>query len=58
VSAVAKALRVFRHYLASARGKAGLRCCGRAALPEQVGRIEALIIDLPTYGYCRIHALL
>jgi len=42
VSAVAKALRVFRHDLASARGKADLRRRGRAALPEQerLARIE------------------
>jgi hypothetical protein len=47
-------------YLTSARGKAGLRRRGRAALPEQerLARIEALIADLPTHGYCRIHVLL
>ena len=60
MSAVANALGVSRQHLSSARGKAPTRRRGRPPLPEEelVARIQALIADLPTYGYRRIHALL
>ena len=60
VSAVANALGVSRQHLSSARRKAPARRRGRPPLPEEelVARIHALIADLPTYGYRRIHALL
>lgn len=60
MSAVANALGVSRQHLSSARRKAAARRRGRPPLPEEelVARIQALIADLPTYGYRRIHALL
>ncbi|MFZ5667803.1 MAG: IS3 family transposase [Pseudomonadota bacterium] len=60
VSAVANALGVSRQHLSSAKRKAPARRRGRPPLPEEdlVARIQALIAELPTYGYRRIHALL
>jgi putative transposase len=60
VSAVANALDVSRQHLSSTRRKAPGQRRGRPALPEEelVARIQALIAELPTYGYRRIHALL
>ncbi len=60
MSAVANALGVSRQHLSSARRKAPARRRGRPPLPEEelVARIQALIAELPTYGYRRIHALL
>jgi len=60
VSAVASALGVSRQHLSSARRKAPARRRGRPPLPEEelLARIQALIAELPTYGYRRIHALL
>ena len=58
MSAVANALGVSRQHLLSARRKAAARRCGRPPLPEEelVARSQALIADLLTYGYRRIHA--
>ena len=60
MSGVANALGVSRQHLSSAKRKAPARRRGRPVLPEEelVGHIQALITDLPTYGYRRIHALL
>lgn len=60
MSAVASALGVSRQHLSSARRKAATRRRGRPPLPEEelVARIQALIAELPTFGYRRIHALL
>lgn len=60
MSAVASALGVSRQHLSSARRKAPAKRRGRPPLPEEdlVARIHALIAELPTYGYRRIHALL
>ncbi|MET3413789.1 transposase InsO family protein [Methylobacterium sp. 1030] len=63
-SAVAAALSVSRPHLASSRQASpawkpmGLR--GRPPAPDAalLGAIQALIADLPTYGYRRVHALL
>lgn len=59
MSAVASALGVSRQHLSSARRKAPAQCRGRPPLPEGVlvGCIQALIADLPTYGYRRISVL-
>ncbi|WP_419539371.1 IS3 family transposase [Methylobacterium mesophilicum] len=64
VSAVAAALSVSRPHLASSRQASpawkprGRR--GRPPAPDAalLGAIQALIADLPTYGYRRVHALL
>jgi putative transposase len=59
VSAVASALGVSRPHLASSRQPVARRR-GRPPLPdaELLAAIQALIADLPTYGYRRVHALL
>ncbi len=59
MSAVASALGVSRPHLASSR-QSVLRRRGRPPLPdaELLAAIQALIADLPTYGYRRVHALL
>jgi putative transposase len=59
VSAVASALGVSRPHLSSRqRTTPGRR--GRPPLPdaELLAAIQALVADLPTYGYRRVHALL
>ncbi|WP_418291960.1 IS3 family transposase [Methylobacterium durans] len=64
VSAVASALGLSRPHLASSRQTAPARKPiarrGRPPAPdaELLGAIQALIADLPTYGYRRVHALL
>jgi putative transposase len=59
VSAVAEALGVSRPHLASSRQPLG-RQRGRPPAPdaELLAAIQALVADLPTYGYRRVHALL
>lgn len=59
MSAVANALGVSRQHLLSARRKVAARRRGRPPLPEAelVARIQALIADLPTYGYRRMSTL-
>lgn len=59
MSAVADATGISRPYL-SMRQPAERRRRGRPPLPdaELVADIRALIADLPTYGYRRVHALL
>lgn len=59
VSAVASALGVSRPHLASSRQQVSRRR-GRPPLPDAELRaaIQALVADLPTYGYRRVHALL
>jgi putative transposase len=59
VSAVASALGVSRPHLSSRR-KAAPRRRGRPPLPDVklLAALQALIADLPTYGYRRVHALL
>lgn len=59
VSAVAEALGVSRPHLSSSRQAAAGRR-GRPPLPdaEPLAAIQALVADLPTYGYRRVHALL
>jgi len=60
VSAVAEALGVSRQHLSAMRNRSASRRRGRPPLPDEelVAEIRALIIDLPTYGYRRVHALL
>jgi putative transposase len=60
VSAVADALGVSRSHLLAVRNRSALRRRSRPPLPdgELVAEIRALIFDLPTYGYRRVHALL
>ena len=59
MSAVASALGVSRPHLSS-RQRTAARRRGRPPLPdaELLAAIQALIADLPTYGYRRVHALL
>jgi len=59
VSAVAAALGVSRPHLSS-RQRTAPRRRGRPPLPDAglLAAIQALIADLPTYGYRRVHALL
>jgi len=59
VSAVAAALGLSRPHLSS-RHRAAARRRGRPPAPDQelVAAIRALVADLPTYGYRRVHALL
>jgi putative transposase len=59
VSAIASALGVSRPHLSS-RQRTAARRRGRPPLPdaELLAAIQALIADLPTYGYRRVHALL
>lgn len=60
MSAVASALSVSRPHLASCRRSAAPRRRGRPPLPDAdlLAAIQALVADLPTYGYRRVHALL
>jgi len=60
VSAVAMTLRVSRAHLSSSKRRLPARRRGRPPLPDEdlVMRIRALIADMPTYGYRRVHALL
>ncbi len=60
MSAVASALGVSRPHLSSSRQKTAPRRRGRPPLPdaELLAAIQALVADLPTYGYRRVHALL
>ena len=59
MSAVASVLGVSRPHLSSSRQPAAGRR-GRPPLPdaELLAAIQALVADLPTYGYRRVHALL
>ncbi len=59
MSAVASALGLSRPHLSS-RPRAAARRRGRPPAPDQelVAAIRALVADLPTYGYRRVHALL
>lgn len=59
MSAVASALGLSRPNLSS-RHRAAARRRGRPPAPDQelVAAIRALVADLPTYGYRRVHALL
>lgn len=59
MSAVAAALGLSRPHLSS-RPRAAARRRGRPPTPDQelVAAIRALVADLPTYGYRRVHALL
>ena len=59
MSAVASGLGVSRPHLSSSRQPAARRR-GRPPLPnaELLAAIQALVADLPTYGYRRVHALL
>ena len=59
MSAVASALGVSRPHLSS-RQRSAPRRRGRPPLPDAglLAAIQALIADLPTYGYRRVHALL
>lgn len=60
MSAVAEAIGVSRPHLSAMRQPRERRRRGRPPLPdaELVADIRALIADLPTYGYRRVHALL
>ena len=60
MSAVAAAIGVSRQHLSAMRQCKGPRRRGRPPLPdaELVAEIRAVIMDLPTYGYRRVHALL
>lgn len=60
MTAVADALGVTRQHLSTMRNRPPPRQRGRPPLPdaELVAEIRALVADLPTYGYRRVHALL
>ena len=60
VSAVAEAVGTTRPHLSAMRHRPASRPRGRPLLPdaELVADIRALVADLPTYGYRRVHALL
>jgi putative transposase len=60
VSAVPEAIGVSRPHLSAMRHSRERRRRGRPPLPdaELVADIRALVADLPTYGYRRVHALL
>ncbi|WP_156455598.1 IS3 family transposase [Sphingomonas sp. CCH5-D11] len=60
VTAVAEALGVSRQHLSTMSNKPPPRRRGRPPLPdaELVADIRALVGELPTYGYRRVHALL
>ncbi len=59
MSAVAEALVISRQHLSAMHNRPPPRQRGQAPLPdaELVGNIQALTADLPTHGYCRVHAL-
>lgn len=60
MSAVAAAVGITRPHLSAMRQPRERRPRGRPPLPdaELVAAIRVLIVDLPTYGYRRVHALL
>jgi putative transposase len=59
VSAVAEAFGVSRQHLSTLRNRPPPCRRGRPPLPdaELVADIRALVAELPTYGYRRVHAL-
>lgn len=60
MTATAQALGLSRQHLSSMRRRSPPRPRGRPPLPDAhlLAEIRALIADLPTYGYRRVHALL
>ena len=60
MTAVATAIGVTRQHLSAMRNRPRPRRRGRPPLPdaEIVADIGALVAELPTYGYRRVHALL
>ena len=60
MTAAAEAIGISRQHLSAMHNRTAPRPRGRPPLPdaELVADIRALVADLPTYGYRRIHALL
>ena len=60
MTAVADAFGLSRQHLSTMRNRPPPRRRGRPPLPdaELVADIRALVAELPTYGYHRVHALL
>jgi putative transposase len=60
VTAVADAIGISRQHLSAMRNRPPPKRRGRPPLPdaELIADIRALVADLPTYGYRRVHALL
>ena len=60
MTAIADAIGISRQHLSAMHNRPPSRRRGRPPLPdaELVADIRALVADLPTYGYRRVHALL